>query len=131
KLEDATLRQMLTVFAYGSHMGPAQMARSFAAIHARHLAWIHHEHMSEEKLDESLTRVVNGYHRFDLPYRWGSGKRASADGTKWEVYTHNLLVIRRQHRRREKRAAKGRVEHDKQMLCSPPGQMAHFCMNPC
>ena len=92
KLEDATLRQMLTVFAYGSHMGPAQMARSFAAIYARHIAWIHHEHMSEEKLDESITRVVNGYHRFDLPYRWGSGKRASADGTKWEVYTHNLLA---------------------------------------
>lgn len=92
KLEDATLRQMLTVFAYGSHMGPAQMARSFAAIHARHIAWIHHEHMSEEKLDESITRVVNGYHHFDLPYRWGSGKRASADGTKWEVYTHNLLA---------------------------------------
>lgn len=92
KLEDATLRQMLTVFAYGSHMGPAQMARSFAAINARHIAWIHHEHMSEEKLDESITRVVNGYHRFDLPYRWGSGKRASADGTKWEVYTHNLLA---------------------------------------
>ena len=93
KLEDATLRQMLTVFAYGSHMGPAQMARSFAAIHARHIAWIHHEHMSEEKLDQAITRVVNGYHRFDLPRRcWGTGKRASADGTKWEVYTHNLLA---------------------------------------
>jgi TnpA family transposase len=93
KLEDATLRQMLTVFAYGSHMGSAQMARSFAAIHARHIAWIHHEHMSEEKLDQAITRVVNGYHRFDLPRRcWGSGKRASADGTKWEVYTRNLLA---------------------------------------
>jgi hypothetical protein len=92
KLEDATLRQMLTVFAYGTQMGPAQMARSFTEINSRHLSWIHHEHMSEEKLDTAITRVINGYAHFDLPRRWGSGKRASADGTKWEVYTHNLLA---------------------------------------
>lgn len=92
KLEDATLRQMLIVFAYGTQMGPAQMARSFTGMNSRHLSWIHHEHMSEEKLDAAITRVINGYARFDLPRRWGSGKRASADGTKWEVYTHNLLA---------------------------------------
>ncbi len=92
KLEDAILRQMLTVFAYGTQMGPAQMARSFTELNSRHLSWIHHEHMSEEKLDAAITRVINGYARFDLPRRWGSGKRASADGTKWEVYTHNLLA---------------------------------------
>lgn len=92
KLEDATLRQMLAVFAYGTQMGPAQMARSFAGITSRNLSWIHHEHISEEKLDAAITRVINGYARFDLPRRWGSGKRASADGTKWEIYTHNLLA---------------------------------------
>lgn len=92
KLEDAILRQMLTVIAYGTHMGPAQIARSFTDLHFRQLSWIHHEHMSEEKLDAAITRVINGYARFDLPRRWGSGKRASADGTKWEVYTHNLLA---------------------------------------
>jgi len=92
KLEDATLRQMLTVFAYGTQMGPAQMARSFAGINSRHLSWIHHEQVSEEKLDAAITRVIDGYARFDLPRRWGSGKRASADGTKWEVHTHNLLA---------------------------------------
>ena len=92
KLEDATLRQMLTVFAYGTQMGPAQMARSFTGITSRNLSWIHHEHISEEKLDAAITKVINGYARFDLPRRWGSGKRASADGTKWEIYTHNLLA---------------------------------------
>ncbi len=43
-------------------------------------------------MDTAITRVINGYAHFDLPRRWGSGKRASADGTKWEVYTHNLLA---------------------------------------
>jgi TnpA family transposase len=73
-------------------MGPAQMARSFAGITSRNLSWIHHEHISEEKLDAAITRVINGYARFDLPRRWGSSKRASADGTRWEIYTHNVLA---------------------------------------
>ena len=74
---------MLTVFAYGSPMGPAQMARSFAAIHARHIAWIHHEHMSEEKLDQAITRVVNGYHCFDLPRHPGTLNRSG-----WQVASY-------------------------------------------
>jgi len=92
KLQDAIERQMLTVFAYGTHMGPTQMARSFAGLNPRQLSWIHQEHMSEETLDAAITRVINGYTRFDLPRRWGTGKLASADGTKWEIHTHNLLA---------------------------------------
>lgn len=34
--------------------------------------------------------LVNGYSRFQLPKYWGS-KRASADGTKWDLYEQNLL----------------------------------------
>ena len=26
-----------------------------------------------------------------LPKHWGSGQRAAADGTKWDIYEHNLL----------------------------------------
>jgi TnpA family transposase len=92
KLEDATERQMLTVFTYGTHVGPAQMERSFADLNARQIAWVHHEHMSEEKLDTAITRVIDGYTKFALPRRWGTGKRAAADGTKWEIHTHNLLA---------------------------------------
>ena len=44
KLEDAILRQMLTVFAYGTHMGPSALVRSFTDLHFRQLSWIHHEH---------------------------------------------------------------------------------------
>src|SRR6266536_242525 len=31
------------------------------------------------------------YNRFLLPKLWGSGQRAAADGTKWDVYEQNLL----------------------------------------
>jgi TnpA family transposase len=35
--------------------------------------------------------VINRYNRFLLPKLWGSGQRAAADGTKWDVYEQNLL----------------------------------------
>lgn len=35
--------------------------------------------------------MVNAYNRFSLPQFWGTGKSASADGTKWNVYEQNLL----------------------------------------
>ena len=35
--------------------------------------------------------MINRYNRFMLPKHWGSGQRAAADGTKWDVYEQNLL----------------------------------------
>lgn len=35
--------------------------------------------------------MINAYNQFALPKYWGSGKRASADGTKWSLYEQNLL----------------------------------------
>ena len=92
KLEDAIERYLMTVFAYGTQLGPTQTARSLPDIDRRQLAWIHQHHISEESLDKANTRVINAYARFDLPKRWGSGKRASADGTKWEIHVQNLLA---------------------------------------
>lgn len=36
-------------------------------------------------------KVINAYNQFALPKYWGSGKRTSADGTKWSLYEQNLL----------------------------------------
>ena len=35
--------------------------------------------------------VINAYNNFALPRLWGSGKHASADGTRWDLYEQNLL----------------------------------------
>ncbi len=35
--------------------------------------------------------MINAYNKFLLPKYWGSGKHASADGTKWNVHEQNLL----------------------------------------
>ena len=42
-------------------------------------------------MDECITTVVNGFHELPLPKVWGLGNSASADGTKWDLFTQNLI----------------------------------------
>jgi TnpA family transposase len=92
KLEDAIERYLITVFAYGTQLGPSETARSLPDTDRRQIAWINLRHITEENLERAITRLTNAYARFELPRRWGSAKRASADGTKWEIYIQNLLA---------------------------------------
>ena len=92
KLEDAIERYLVTVFAYGTQLGPSETARSLPDTDRRQIAWIHQRHITEENLERAITRLTNAYARFELPRRWGSAKRASADGTKWGIYIQNLLA---------------------------------------
>jgi len=57
----------------------------------RQVAFVNQRHITEDKLNEANTTVINGYNEFSLPKIWGLGKHASADGTKWHLYTQNLL----------------------------------------
>ncbi|PSB14590.1 hypothetical protein C7B65_26255 [Phormidesmis priestleyi ULC007] len=38
-----------------------------------------------------MTDMINAYARLNLPKIWGTGKRAAADGCKFETYENNLL----------------------------------------
>src|SRR5215813_12511558 len=67
------------------------MAQAMRGMDRRQITWINQRHISEEALDKAITEVINGYNRFLLPSLWGSGERASADGTKWDLYEQNLL----------------------------------------
>jgi TnpA family transposase len=92
RLDDPTGRQIAAVFGYGCFLGPSQSARSITGIDRRQIAWINQRHITEEKLDEAITLVINGYNRFRLPGMWGSSRSASADGMKWDLYEQNLLA---------------------------------------
>jgi TnpA family transposase len=91
KLDDPVARYVTTVFSYGCNLGPSQAARSVTGADRRQIGWINQRHITEEKLDEAITCMINGYNRFRLPGLWGSGQNASADGTKWDLYEQNLL----------------------------------------
>jgi TnpA family transposase len=94
KLEDAVIRQLATVFCYGTNMGPSQAARALGWLDRRQIEWINQHHVIEDGLDEANMIVLNGYNRFLMTRAWGSGKHVSADGTQWDTYERNLLAER-------------------------------------
>jgi hypothetical protein len=83
-------RYLLASFCYGCNLGPSQTTRSVQGTDRRQIAWINQRHITEDALDEAITTVINAYN-FALPRLWGSGKHASADGTRWDLYEQNLL----------------------------------------
>lgn len=91
KLEQPRERYLLASFCYGCNLGPSQTARSVQGTDRRQIAWINQRHVSEDALDDAITTVINAYNHFALPRLWGSGKHASADGTRWDLYEQNLL----------------------------------------
>jgi TnpA family transposase len=91
KIDDPRKRFLTTLFCYGCNLGPSQTARSVKSLSRKQVAWLNLRHITEERLDKAIVKVVNAYNRFALPRYWGTGKRVSADGTKWNVYEQNLL----------------------------------------
>jgi hypothetical protein len=92
RIDDARARYIATTFCYGCNLGPTQTAQSLNTFDRRQLAWIDLRHITEDKLDAAITTLINAYNRFALPKFWGSGKSASADGMKWDIYEQNLLA---------------------------------------
>jgi TnpA family transposase len=92
KLANPVERYLTTVFCYGCSLGPSQTARALGYLDRRQIAWPHQHHITADTLDEAIRWVINAYNRFPLPKIWGSGKHASADGTKWDIYEQNLLA---------------------------------------
>ncbi|QUN32294.1 Tn3 family transposase (plasmid) [Cupriavidus sp. KK10] len=91
KLDEPRKRFISTLFCYGCNLGPSQTARSVKGLSRKQIAWLNLHHVTEERLDKAIVKVINAYNQFALPKYWGSGKRVSADGTKWSLYEQNLL----------------------------------------
>jgi len=93
KTDDAWERQALAIFAYGTNLGPGQMARHLrGTLSADQIAHIDRRHFTAEKLDAALRDVINCFNRYTLPHYWGDERRAAADGTQYELAEENLLA---------------------------------------
>ena len=84
-------RYVTTTFCYGCYLGPTQTTRSLKGLDRFQVAYVNQRHITEQTLLNANVAVINRYNRFMLPKLWGSGQRAAADGTKWDVYEQNLL----------------------------------------
>jgi TnpA family transposase len=91
KLENPRERYLITTFCYGCNLGPTQTARSIKGLDRRQVSFVNQRHITEENLNQAITRVINAYAQLPLQRVWGSGKSASADGTKWDLYPQNLM----------------------------------------
>jgi TnpA family transposase len=91
RVEDLRMRLVTTLFCYGFNLGPSQTSQSVKEFNRRQISWLNLKYVTEDVLDKATTQVINAYNKFELPGYWGTGKRASADGTKWNVYEQNLL----------------------------------------
>jgi hypothetical protein len=81
KVDDPRKRFITTLFCYGCNLGVTQTARSVKGLSRKQVAWLILKHVTEQRLDKAIVKVINAYNRFALPRYWGSGKSASADGT--------------------------------------------------
>lgn len=91
KLDDPMMRFVLTVFCYGTNIGPTETARSVRGITRKQAAWLNLKRVNEKRLDKAIATVANAYKNFGIIKHWGSGKSASADGKLWNAYEDNLL----------------------------------------
>ncbi|HET8700600.1 MAG TPA: Tn3 family transposase [Nitrococcus sp.] len=91
RIEELQQRVITTLFCYGCNLGPTQTARSIKGFSRRQVAWLNLKYVTEETLDKATIEVINTFNKYELPGYWGSGKSASADGTKWSMYEQNVL----------------------------------------
>ena len=94
KLSKPLLRYVLTTFAYGSLLGPAQAARHIRGVSAHELGATANRHFTIEKLDRAIADVINAYLKLDLAKVWGAAKSVAADGTQIDTLIDNLLAER-------------------------------------
>lgn len=92
KISDAQSRYVLLTFGYGSNLGPTQTSKHVkGSITAREIQFTNQRHITAEKLDRAIGDIVNDFNRLSLPTLWGDVNTASADGTKLDLYSENLL----------------------------------------
>jgi TnpA family transposase len=92
KLSDAVSRYLFTVFGYASELGASQTARHTNGVISRQvLRRLNDQHITSNKLEAALRDVIEEYTRFELPFFWGTGQGAIADGTHIELIENNLL----------------------------------------
>jgi hypothetical protein len=92
-IENVHDRYLITTFAYGCGLGPAQAARHFGgAFTAEDLSFLDRRHVDIADLRAGSADLQNLYSQFELTKLWGTGESAAADGTHFETFRNNLLA---------------------------------------
>jgi TnpA family transposase len=91
KFKKVEERYIFTTFGYGCNLGPNQTARHSRGVVTSHMiSYTNRRHISTPKIEAAIRDIINAFNRFSLPSIWGTGKKAAADGSKFEIYENNL-----------------------------------------
>src|SRR3546814_990930 len=77
KIDDPRKRFITTLFCYGCNLGPTQTARSVQGLSRKQVAWLNLRHITEERLDKAIVRVINAFNTFALPKFWGTDRKST------------------------------------------------------
>ena len=91
RISDPELRFVLTVFCYGTNIGPTETVRSVQGVSRKQVAWLNLKRTTEARLDKAIAKINSEYKKYRLIECWGSGSSVSADGKLWDLYEDNLL----------------------------------------
>ncbi|EHY87515.1 Tn3 family transposase [Saccharomonospora azurea] len=93
KIRDAMARYVLTVFANGTLLGPAQVARHMRdQVSAHELSIAANKHTTCAKIDAASTDVINEFAKLDVAGMWGDGRVVAVDGTQVDTWENNILA---------------------------------------
>jgi TnpA family transposase len=91
KFKQSAERYIFTTFGYGCNLGPNQTARHSRGVVTSHMiSYTNRRHISTPLIEAAIRDIINAFNRFSLPSIWGTGKKAAADGSKFEIYENNL-----------------------------------------
>jgi hypothetical protein len=71
KLDNPRERYLITTFCYGCNLGPTQTARSIKGLDRRQVSFVNQRHITEENLNQAITRVINAYAQLPLQREGG------------------------------------------------------------
>ncbi len=91
RLDDESLRALMTVFAYGCNFGPSQAAHCLPNTSRKAILSYNRDHVTVDRLKEAATVVLDAYARLSIIRKWGTGRAVAADGTRRETFDNNLM----------------------------------------
>jgi TnpA family transposase len=93
KIRDTLGRYVTTTYAYGTNLGPAEVARHMRGkVSAHEIYTAGNKHSDPSKVYRGSTDVINEFAKLDVAGIWGDGQVVAVDGSQVDTWENNLLA---------------------------------------
>lgn len=93
KIRDTLGRYVTTAYAYGTNLGPAEVARHMRGkVSAHEIYTAGNKHSDPSKVYRGSTDVINEFAKLDVAGIWGDGQVVAVDGSQVDTWENNLLA---------------------------------------